>query len=544
MTPWRSLLVLAAVLSPAAETVRADATLCATVKMAVEQALTLERQGFEARLRIANGFDHLPLEDIAVDLVFTDADGRAAGYATNTAPDEGVCFFVGPPTADGLSEEKSIAPSDSATLRWLIVPTARAGGTSPEGRAYDVGARLSYRIGAETNSMAVAPDTIVVRPLPALRLDYFLPGTVYGDDPLTADTVEPVVPFSLGLRVLNVGRGAAGTVCLDTGQPDIRRNDTGLPAAFAIESTEVNGVAGGNGLRAEFGDLPAGASGSVRWRMTCALYGTLTNFQAAISHADALGGRLTSLIAATNVHTHRLIRNVRVDAAGSDAVRDFLAAEGRLYESDGSESAVSNASGTAVLAPEAAGYRLDLGAAAPATGYVYVRIGNPEPDGRIVERVMRSDGKRLRAENVWLERVRNAAGDWEDWLGLFDADAGGCHYVLAYADAPPPNAPPVLAPIGDRRVCAGAAVTIRVTAEDETVVPALDAGPLPAGAAFADGGDGTGRFDWTPAAGQGGAYRIAFSAGDGELTARETVVLNVTEPAGQTGPRGLLMRVR
>ena len=297
-----------------------------------------------------------------------------------------------------------------------------------------------------------------------------------------------------------------------------------------------------DGLLADFGDIEADNAGNARWAMTCPLYGTLTNFTADFSHADELGGQLTSLIAETNIHTHTLVRDVRVDDAGSDEVRDFLAQGYRVYESDGSDSAVSDLSGAATLTPQTVNYRLDL-SGAPATGCVYVSLANPEPTNRVLDSVIRSDGKRIRPENAWLARTREGSGEWQEWLRVFDVNVGACGYVVRYGDRADENAPPVLMPIGSRSARAAACVDINVQATDDSDVPTLATGPLPAGASFADAQDGTGAFDWTPTANQLGDYRIRFIASDGELSTTETVVLSVTEEGVSVGPDGMLMRV-
>tara|TARA_R110001583_G_scaffold99407_1_gene244751 strand:+ start:1277 stop:1582 length:306 start_codon:yes stop_codon:yes gene_type:complete len=57
--------------------------------------------------------------------------------------------------------------------------------------------------------------------------------------------------------------------------------------------------------------------------MQSSLSGTFTDFSANFSHADELGGALTSLLKATSAQL--LVKDVRVDLAGRDAVNDFLA---------------------------------------------------------------------------------------------------------------------------------------------------------------------------------------------------------------------------
>ena len=83
-----------------------------------------------------------------------------------------------------------------------------------------MGADLSYEFGGDTESMTVAPDTIVVKPQPQLSMDYFLTKDVMGDDPFTTD-VEAAVPYTLGLRVHNAGFGIANDLAIESAQPRI-----------------------------------------------------------------------------------------------------------------------------------------------------------------------------------------------------------------------------------------------------------------------------------------------------------------------------------
>jgi hypothetical protein len=60
-------------------------------------------------------------------------------------------------------------------------------------------------------------------------------------------------------------------------------------------------------------------------------------------------------------------------------------------------------------------------------------------------------------------------------------------------------------------VTEGHGLTFQVEGTDETGAPvALEATGLPEGAAFADGGAGTGGFSWTPEVGRAGAHRVGF----------------------------------
>lgn len=55
-------------------------SVCATVKIEIRQELALERQAFEARMRINNGLTGINLTDVAVILSFEDADGQTMAF--------------------------------------------------------------------------------------------------------------------------------------------------------------------------------------------------------------------------------------------------------------------------------------------------------------------------------------------------------------------------------------------------------------------------------------------------------------------------------
>jgi hypothetical protein len=201
----------------------ADGSLCAEVQIEIQQDLTLERQAFEARMRINNGLTNITLENVQVTVNFTDEHGEpvAATSNPNLTPDpsdpSAPRFFIrledlhnlsGADLDDHLDFSGSVAPSTSADISWLIIPVPGASAGIPQGKLYYVGATLSYTLAGDERVTEVTPDSISVRPMPVLSLDYFMPYEVYGDDAFTPET-EPPVPFSLGVRVSNTGHGAA-----------------------------------------------------------------------------------------------------------------------------------------------------------------------------------------------------------------------------------------------------------------------------------------------------------------------------------------------
>ena len=197
-------------------------SLCAQVKIEIDQKLTLERQAFDAHMRIHNGLPNIALESVDIDVTFADGDGNPV-VATSNSANTNALFFISLDTQENISDVSGagrVEPQTTADVHWLIVPAPGAGGQNALGTKYLVGAKLAYRMGGVEQVVDVMPDYIFVKPMPILQLDYFLPHDIYADDAFT-DPIEPPVPFSLGVRVRNTGFGAARELKIDSGQPKI-----------------------------------------------------------------------------------------------------------------------------------------------------------------------------------------------------------------------------------------------------------------------------------------------------------------------------------
>lgn len=523
--------VLFAAAALAAVTARAADTVCANVKIEVSQRLTLERQAFDAHMRIHNGFSTLTLSRLGVTVLFTDADHQPV-LATTDPNDLSASFFIRVDRLENIGDVNGtgvVAPNTTADAHWLIIPAPGAARGRPLGALYFVGAELRYNLGGEDKVMTVTPDFITVKPMPELALDYFLPRDVLGDDPFTAD-VESPVPFPLGVRVKNNGWGPAQNLKIESAQPKIVDNAHGLLVGFEIGGCDVNGVPAPSELLADFGNLAAGAAGVARWNMTATLSGRFTEFYARFTHADVLGGQLTSLLQSVNTHT--LIRDVRLDLPGRDIAPDFLADDGgalKLYYSEGADQPVTNLSASAALSAIPGGHSLTLPSAAT---YVYARVDDPAAGGKPLRQVVRSDGKVMDPANVWLSRRRVAADPWTYSLNIFDT-AGGYAYDVLFDDPGSIRRPPAFDPIPASAVLEGRLLAVDIRAVDpqgDTV--SLSASALPVGATFVDHGNGTGRMSWTPAGGQAGLYEAVFRASNGDLTATGRAVITVNVPGG------------
>ncbi len=97
------------------------------------------------------------------------------------------------------------------------------------------------------------------------------------------------------------------------------------------------------------------------------------------------------------------------------------------------------------------------------------------------------------------------------------------------------NQPPILTAIGPHGTTENANLNFSISASDpDGTTPSLGAVGLPSGAAFADNGNGSGNFDWTPGFADASTYNVTFIAADGALADSEVVVITVVEAGNQS----------
>ncbi len=516
--------------------------LCAEVKIEILQELTLERQGFEAVMRITNGLDTFALEDVKVDVHFTDEDGLDV-VATSDSGASDAAFFIrqddshqvtGLQTgADGQVLDGSIAQRATAEIRWLIIPTATAAGQSQSGELFFVGATLSYTFGGEEEVINVAPDSIVVKPQPKLSLDYFLTEDVVGDDAFTPE-IEAPEPYTLGVRVRNNGYGSAGNLTLESAQPTIVENEQGLAIDFKILASFLEDQPAEPTLLMNFGEIASQDVVAGRWVMQSSLSGKFTDFSASFTHADALGGALTSLLEATNAHL--LAQNVKVELPGRDDVLDYLAmVQGELYVLESEPTGLSGNLCEHCVAVE--GQSGSLSAASgntrqltttTSTGFVHVKLADPYAGSKVLSRVVRGDGKVLADANGWLSQTRaDDNRNFDHFINVFDWQSEGS-YTLYFSDAADLPQAPVIQAISDRTTYEGGQIGFLVQSSDANdMTPVLSHFNLPTGANFDDKGTGVGVFSWFPQVGQAGEYSVTFKASDGALSSERSVNIQV-----------------
>ena len=153
------------------EPIAENGSVCARVKIEIQQELTLERQAFDAHMRIENGLLDKPITDVKIEVLFTDADGktRKATSEARASADE-YDFFIDldkeRTTIDDVTGKGKVGSQEVADIHWLIIPTVGTGGEDPRGTLYFVGARLTYKIGEQEQVTEVKPDHILVKPCP------------------------------------------------------------------------------------------------------------------------------------------------------------------------------------------------------------------------------------------------------------------------------------------------------------------------------------------------------------------------------------------
>lgn len=85
----------------------AEESICAVVKIEIRQEMTIERQGFEAQMKIINKLDTLPMNNIQVEVYFQDESGQpvlASSDPNNTTAQ----FFIRVSSVDGYAAQLAV----------------------------------------------------------------------------------------------------------------------------------------------------------------------------------------------------------------------------------------------------------------------------------------------------------------------------------------------------------------------------------------------------------------------------------------------------
>ena len=114
----------------------AEESVCARVKIEIQQEMTLERQAFDAHMRINNGLTHISLQDINVTVNFTD-EQRNPVIASSDQGSEDALFFIRLSSMENISDVSgsgTVQPATTADIHWLIIPAPGASNGVPPGQ--------------------------------------------------------------------------------------------------------------------------------------------------------------------------------------------------------------------------------------------------------------------------------------------------------------------------------------------------------------------------------------------------------------------------
>ena len=506
---------------------------CAEVSIQIKQELTLERQGFEATLEIENVLEDRPLKNISIDVLFNDAAGETV-LASSDPNNSKAQFFVRLLNKENTSTENgsdSVLPQQKATYTWLIVPAPGAASGSQSGTLYWVGAEFNYLLDGKPDSIEVVPDSIYVKPMPTLALDYFIPEYVYSDNPFTKE-VEPKEPFPLCVLVSNRGNGVAKKLKIESAQPEIVENTQNLLVQFEILGATVNDSPIQPTLLADFGDIPGHTTKTACWQMQTSLSGKFKNFKASYSHADELGGNLTSLLSAVNTHT--LIRRILLQLPGHDQRTDILANDAgifRVYDTSGGISEVS----VVELPVQALKKNLldTMGITTNGLTLLKVPLGTAQPT---VPAVMRNDGKQIASQNIWISKAQiGNSSTFNYTLNIFDNDPKGS-YTLDHTSKLGHNQPPKPTFIPLQVAFTGETMSFAVNVVDPDGDPLTFLwDKLPAELSVTPLNTSQLNFNWIPNQAQVGRYQIPITISDGQHQITQSVFIDVRSSSDRDG---------
>ena len=389
-------------------------SVCASVKLKISQTVRMTREAFEGVLEIGNSSTASPITNIRLIPIITDDAGVASDnlFAFSQIGSE---RLSGESILDG-GMSLGAAQTGVATIRF--VPGVDAAPTVP--KTYRFGGLLVYvnPFTGVQETKEIMPVAMTVNPSPLLALDYFIQRDVIGDDPFTADVVEPSVPAEIALVVRNKGYGDARDVTMKTAAPRILENTKGLLADFTLtnERCALNGVGANIGLSdVRLGTIPAQGQSIAQWWLSCSVQGHFKDFDASFTHRTSYGETVANMSLVESVNVHSLIKSIDADG---DVLPDFLVCE---HGTDGTpdtifsgiggeESVVSSLETTCGIPDDSLTMRLSVVPRMAGWNYATCIDGG---DGQFtIAKIVREDGSELSRQNVWLtDRTFNDGGD-------------------------------------------------------------------------------------------------------------------------------------
>ncbi|MBQ9356806.1 MAG: hypothetical protein IJT98_05910 [Prevotella sp.] len=421
---------------------------CATIKLQITQTMTLTRQGFHGTLTIQNGSEHADMQDIKLRLKVVSENGVTATSREFEMHVESLDGFTGEADFDS---GWGLEANQKGTADILFIPTKYAAPVKPVN--YSFGGTLSY-VDANTGlrvTRELYPVTLTVKPTPELDLTYFMQRDIWGDDPLTEDVVEPMVPAEFTVVINNKGYGDATNVRMMTEQPKIIENEKHLYIDFEILASTLRGqdrvLAMGKTVPTEFGTIPAHSQTWGSWELQSTLLGHFVTYNIEATHVTSYGNPDLSLL--DQVTIHELIHGFTPeDGQQPDnmqrafLVNDVLDADDTpdaLYFSDATQTEVYLSAQATTAADGELTYKLHV--VPSREGWNYGSVEDPTDGRQRLLSIMRlSDQQELPLDNFWQtdRTLRDAkAPVYENLLHFVgQMSAQGEDYLLTFERRP------------------------------------------------------------------------------------------------------------
>ena len=424
-------------------------SVCATVKLQINQEMTMTRQAVRGTLTVVNGSESAAMTNVRLNLKVTDPDGNIATSRIMEIHTESLEGFTGE-----LDFESgwALGAKQTGVANIIFIPTKYAAPTVP--LQYTFAGTISFVdpfTGREI-TRELETERLTVSPCPELDLTYFMQRDILGDDPLTAE-VEPIVPAQFTLLINNKGYGDATKVKMVTNQPEIIENERGLLAEFAIESSQLNGgdktLALGSSVATDFGTIPAHSQAYAQWWMTSRFTGHFTDYNVEATHVTSFDNPDLSLL--DQVTIHELIHQIKMPGGDTqnppligfmvNDEEDSHDTPDMLYLSDGTTLPIHKAMGAQATKRSDTEYTLEVVTSAAGWNYGYI----PDPTGgtRKLLSITRSDGTVLPTINFWqTDRTLRDSFEpiYENLLHFCDdmalTNQTNVQYVLTFEDRP------------------------------------------------------------------------------------------------------------
>ena len=377
---------------------------CAQVKLEIKQKLVLTRQAFRGTLTIENGSSNA-IEDILVDV---NATNMETGFMATSRE-----MQISIEKIEGFDGEKDgawrLGAGKKGVATILFIPTKYA---APEKlTTYSFGGTLSFKDGSTTQNRSLFPVSLQVKPTPELDLTYFMQRDVYGDNPLTTDVVEPVIPAEFSVLIHNKGYGDANNVRMITKKPKIVENEKGLLIDFDIISSSLNGgektMALDDDIATQFGTIAAGTASYATWDLTASLMGHFTEYDVSVTHVTDYGNPDLSLL--DRVTIHELIHSMNA-TIGDKVYRAWITndepdaedAPDHIYFANGTdEELVTLSEQTRMERIDATHYRVTVPTNVP-RNWFYTAVANPAGKyAKILSITDETNNRPLDAANFW-----------------------------------------------------------------------------------------------------------------------------------------------